>query len=88
MSTRPSRLATFLLLLALVVPVAQAAPVYGAPGGPPGPTQSTDRPSTRAVPERWIVRLAGPPLAQAPGVAPGVCGHGPGHARRRPAPAR
>src|SRR5215211_7637898 len=70
MSIRPSRLATLLLLLALVVPIAQAAPVYGAPGGPPGPTQSADRPATSAVPERWIIRLAGPPLAQAPGVAP------------------
>src|SRR5262245_11465111 len=70
MSTRPSRLATLLLLLALVVPIAQSAPVYGAPGGPPGPTQSKDRPATRPAPERWITRLAGPPLAQAPGIAP------------------
>ncbi|MFL5802001.1 MAG: S8 family serine peptidase, partial [Roseiflexaceae bacterium] len=72
MSTRASRLATLFLLLALVVPVAQAAPAYGAPvTWPPGPTQSADRPATRSVPERWIVRLADPPLAQAPGLAPG-----------------
>jgi minor extracellular serine protease Vpr len=71
MSMRASRLATLLLLLALVVPVAQAAPARGGPvNWPPGPTQSADRQGARTVPERWIVRLADPPLAQAPGLSP------------------
>src|SRR5690606_1549618 len=46
----------------------QVTPLYSAPGTPPGPTQSSDRVGSSAVPERWIVRLTNPPLAQAPGM--------------------
>src|SRR5262245_34179185 len=54
------------LLLVVLAPSVQAAPI-----GPPGPIHSTDRRPTRTVAERWIVRLADPPIAQATGTSPG-----------------
>jgi subtilisin family serine protease len=61
-----------MLLLILLGLVGQAAPVYAAPfGWPPGPIQTADRPPTRSITERWIVRLADPPLAQAPDIGSG-----------------
>ncbi|HEU5099764.1 MAG TPA: S8 family serine peptidase, partial [Roseiflexaceae bacterium] len=57
----------FMLLLLLLTPTTQAAPAQIGPfPWPPGPSQAADRVATRQVPERWIVRLADPPLAQAP----------------------
>jgi subtilisin family serine protease len=69
MLKRPSLAVTLLLLLSLI---GQVAPVQGAPvPWPPGPVQTADRPATRAITERWIVRLAEPPIAQAPGIGSG-----------------
>src|SRR6266487_159713 len=71
MLKRPSLLAMLLLSFTLLAPSGQAAPVYGAPiNWPPGPIQTADRPPTRSVTERWIIRLTDPPIAQAPGISP------------------
>src|SRR5689334_19073268 len=61
-----------LLLVALLVFGGLSTPALAAtPSWPPGPTQSADRVPTRSITERWIVRLADPPIAQAPQAAPG-----------------
>src|ERR671937_817740 len=71
MLKRPSLVATLLLLLTLLAPSVQAAPGNGTPIiWPPGPIQTADRPPTRSITERWIIRLTDPPLAQAPGISP------------------
>src|SRR5215212_11947998 len=72
MFKRPSLLAVLLLALTVLALPAQAAANNGGPSGtPPGPIQTADRIPTRSVSDRWIVRLAAPPLAQAPGISPG-----------------
>src|SRR5262245_54830298 len=55
------------LLLAMLAPAVHAAParIVAFPWAP-GPIQTADRMATQQVAERWIVRLAEPPLAQAP----------------------
>lgn len=68
MFTRLSRSVTVVLLVLLALPLANVTPLYSAPGTPPGPTHSSDRVGNSAVPERWIIRLTNPPLAQAPGM--------------------
>lgn len=77
MSTHPAMIRTLLLMLAalLISPVQAARTPAPAPGrqfrlGGPGPTYTSDRPGTRAVAERWIVRLKTPALAQAPDAPP------------------
>src|SRR4051812_48698687 len=72
MFKRSSLLATLMLVLAaLALPAQAASNQGGVAGGPPGPIQTADRIPTRSVSDRWIVRLAAPPLAQAPGISPG-----------------
>ncbi|HEY3228945.1 MAG TPA: S8 family serine peptidase, partial [Roseiflexaceae bacterium] len=71
MLKRPSLVAMLLLSFTLLAPNGQAAPANRAPiDWPPGPIQTADRPPTRSVTERWIVRLTEPPIAQAPGISP------------------
>ena len=72
MSGRLPRLVVLLLLVALAVPGAAAAPGPGSRPKlsklPPGPVQTSDRPKTKPVNQRWLVRMQDPPLAQAGGV--------------------
>ncbi len=67
MSARQTRIAIVWLVLAVIASPWLIAPAYGAP---PGPVQRSDRPGTRSISERWIVRMQAPPLAQLPGSAP------------------
>src|SRR5215210_7674113 len=72
MFKRPALLAVLLLAFTVIALPAQAVANNGGPSTwPPGPIQTADRVPTRSVTDRWIVRLAAPPLAQAPGVSPG-----------------
>jgi subtilisin family serine protease len=67
MSARSPFVATLLLILTLI---ASGLGTRSAYGSPPGPIDSSDRPATRSLTQRWIVRLAEPPLAQVPGSSP------------------
>ena len=67
MSARSPLVATLLLILTLI---ASGLGTRSAYGSPPGPIDSSDRPATRSLTQRWIVRLAESPLAQAPGASP------------------
>lgn len=67
MAARAPFVATFLLVLAILASGVHNTPVYGSP---PGPIQTSDRPATGSVTQRWIVRLADPALAQLPAAPP------------------
>src|SRR5512143_295935 len=75
MLKRPSLVVV--LLLALLTSGGLAVPAGATPiSWPPGPIQSADRAPTRSITERWIVRLADPPVAQAPGISAGIAALG------------
>lgn len=64
MSVRPLRWVAVLVLLMLFAPIASATSLLAAPGFPVGPVVTSDRQPTGQLPQRWIVQLKNPPLAQ------------------------